>query len=212
MSYSQVYNVLQFKCIRFFLHAIENIHNERRELHSTIRYCNYRCKYLHAWVLNKMCLTITLLNKLSSAWIIVCLNYRLLELSSAWIIVCLNCRLLELSSAWIVVCFTLNLYHLTYNLEDILAEWQTARNLTRRRGIFWYMRDMIAFKLYLLSDTSAWVFGLHGRMFFQVTCNVFVIYITTWVTSSFIPLILNVSGGYLFKSLYFFYNSDVTMI
>ena len=39
----------------------------------------------------------------------------------------------KLSSDWIVVCFTLNFYQFTWNLEDILAEWQTAWNLTRRR-------------------------------------------------------------------------------
>ena len=32
-----------------------------------------------------------------------------------------------------VVCSTLNFYQFTQNLEDILAEWQLAWNLARRR-------------------------------------------------------------------------------
>ena len=41
--------------------------------------------------------------------------------------------LIKLSSAWFVVCFTLKFYQFIQNLEDILAEWQTVWNLTRRR-------------------------------------------------------------------------------
>ena len=36
----------------------------------------------------------------------------------------------------IVICFTLNFYQFTKNLEDILAEWQTAWNLTR--DLVWF--------------------------------------------------------------------------
>ena len=39
----------------------------------------------------------------------------------------------KMLSALIVVCFTLKLYQFAQNLEDILTEWQTAWNLTRRR-------------------------------------------------------------------------------